>query len=94
MTPISVHPRYGLETSAVVDDEAVEALRALGSDSDFFNDVIETFRVDARGIVEQLAKAAEEGISASSASMRIRCARAPQMSAAPGSAKCCSACAS
>jgi two-component system sensor histidine kinase RpfC len=61
VTPISVHPRYGIETSAVVDEEAVEALRALGSGSDFFNDVIETFRVDARGIVEQLAKAAEEG---------------------------------
>lgn len=61
VTPISVHPRYGLESGAVVDDEAIEALRSLGAGTNFFHDVIETFRIDARGIVEQLGKAAVEG---------------------------------
>jgi two-component system sensor histidine kinase RpfC len=60
VTPISVHPRYGLESGPVVDDEAIDALRALGAETSFFNDVIETFRIDARGILEQLGKAAGE----------------------------------
>jgi two-component system sensor histidine kinase RpfC len=61
VTPISVHPRFGLESGPVVDDEAIEALRALGADTSFFNDVIETFRIDARGILDQLGKSAAEG---------------------------------
>jgi two-component system, sensor histidine kinase RpfC len=45
----------------VVDDEAIEALRSLGAGTNFFHEVIETFRTDARGIVEQLGRAATEG---------------------------------
>jgi two-component system sensor histidine kinase RpfC len=61
VTPISVHPRFGHEPAAVVDEEAIEALRSLGAGSDFFHEVIETFRTDARGILEQLGRAAAEG---------------------------------
>jgi two-component system sensor histidine kinase RpfC len=61
VTPISVHPRYGLEPGPVVDDEAIEALRSLGAGTSFFHEVIETFRIDARGILEQLGRAATEG---------------------------------
>jgi two-component system, sensor histidine kinase RpfC len=58
VTPIAQHPRYGAETGAVLDDAAVEALKALGAGSDFFNDVIENFRSDVREILDQMARAA------------------------------------
>jgi two-component system sensor histidine kinase RpfC len=61
VTPISAHPRYGLESGPAVDEEAIEALRSLGEGTSFFRDVIETFRIDARNIVEQLEKSAMEG---------------------------------
>ncbi len=58
VTPIAQHPRYGAETGAVLDEAAVEALKALGAGSDFFNDVIENFRSDVREILDQMARAA------------------------------------
>jgi len=58
VTPIAQHPRYGVEAGAVLDEAAVEALKALGAGSDFFNDVIENFRSDVREILDQMARAA------------------------------------
>jgi len=60
VTPIAQHPRYGADGGAVLDDAAVEALRALGAGSDFFNDVIENFRSDVRGILDEMARAAAQ----------------------------------
>jgi two-component system sensor histidine kinase RpfC len=54
VTPISSHPKY--ETGGIVDENAIDALRSLGG-SDFFDDVIDTFRSDARGILDYIAKA-------------------------------------
>ncbi|HEY0522571.1 MAG TPA: response regulator [Stellaceae bacterium] len=45
----------------VIDDAAIEALRALGAGSDFFTDVIETFRKDARHILDLTKRAAAAG---------------------------------
>ncbi|HUK09807.1 MAG TPA: ATP-binding protein [Stellaceae bacterium] len=60
VTPIAQHPRYGSDGGAVLDDAAVEALRALGAGSEFFNDVVENFRSDVRGILDDMARAAAQ----------------------------------
>jgi two-component system sensor histidine kinase RpfC len=57
VTPIAQHPRYGVDGGAVLDEAAVEALKALGAGSDFFNDVIENFRSDVREILDDMARA-------------------------------------
>jgi two-component system sensor histidine kinase RpfC len=57
VTPIAQHPRYGADGGAVLDEAAVEALKALGAGSDFFNDVIENFRSDVREILDDMARA-------------------------------------
>ena len=57
VTPIAQHPRYGVDGGAVLDEAAVEALKALGAGSDFFNDVIENFRSDVREILDNMARA-------------------------------------
>ncbi|MGH6799346.1 MAG: Hpt domain-containing protein, partial [Roseiarcus sp.] len=57
VTPIATHPRYGADGGAVLDDAAVDALRALGAGSDFFNEVIENFRNDVREILDHMARA-------------------------------------
>ena len=57
VTPIAQHPRYGVDSGAVLDETAVEALKALGAGSDFFNDVIENFRSDVREILDDMARA-------------------------------------
>jgi two-component system sensor histidine kinase RpfC len=57
VTPIAQHPRYTADGGAVLDDAAVEALRALGAGSDFFKDVIENFRADVREILDEMARA-------------------------------------
>ncbi len=56
VTPITTHPRYGADNASLLDDAAVEALRALGAGSDFFNDVIENFRSDVRNILDEMAR--------------------------------------
>jgi two-component system sensor histidine kinase RpfC len=61
VTPITVHPRFPTDPSGIVDEAAIDALRALGGGSDFFRDVIETFRSDARQILEEIARSVAEG---------------------------------
>jgi two-component system sensor histidine kinase RpfC len=60
VTPITAHPRFMPESSAVVDDDIFAALRKLGG-HEFVVEVIETFRKDAWFIIERLRKAAEAG---------------------------------
>jgi CheY-like chemotaxis protein/signal transduction histidine kinase/HPt (histidine-containing phosphotransfer) domain-containing protein len=61
VTPISAHPRFPTEANVVIDDAAIEALRNLGAGSDFFRDVIQTFRSDARRLLDRLRGAAVSG---------------------------------
>jgi two-component system sensor histidine kinase RpfC len=58
VTPIAAHPRFIPENSAVVDARAVEALRSLGGGSDFFRDVVESFRLDSRHMLQRISRAA------------------------------------
>jgi two-component system sensor histidine kinase RpfC len=60
VTPISSHPKFAIETAAVVDEEKIGALRVLGEDSSFFIDVITTFRADARLILQKVKRAIED----------------------------------
>ncbi len=60
VTPITAHPRFMPDTTAVIDEEIFAALRKLGG-HDFVVEVIETFRKDAWQIIERLKKAAEAG---------------------------------
>jgi two-component system, sensor histidine kinase RpfC len=55
---ISSHPRSPAVNPATVDERAVAALRSLGRGSDFFREVIEAFRADARQMLEQIRSAA------------------------------------
>jgi two-component system sensor histidine kinase RpfC len=75
VTPIAAHPKFAPEAAearmedepeepsvpAVVDETAVEALRALGAGSDFFAEVIAAFRQDGRQIVDDICAAAIAG---------------------------------
>ena len=56
VTPITTHPRYGVDNVSVLDETAVDALRALGADSDFFNEIIENFRLDVRETLDHMAR--------------------------------------
>jgi two-component system, sensor histidine kinase RpfC len=58
VTPIAAHPRFVSENSPIVDERAVEALRSLGAGSDFFRDVIESFRLDSRQMLQRISRAA------------------------------------
>ena len=58
VTPIASHPRFMSENAPVVDERAVESLRSLGAGSDFFRDVIESFRLDSRDMLQRIGRAA------------------------------------
>ncbi len=58
ITPIAAHPKFAIETAAVVDARVVEGLRELGDGPGFLGELIETFRTDARQIMQRLAAAA------------------------------------
>jgi two-component system sensor histidine kinase RpfC len=60
VTPIAAHPRFVPEGTSV-EEAALDALRALGAGSDFFVDVIQAFRADARDVLEQLKTAVAAG---------------------------------
>jgi two-component system sensor histidine kinase RpfC len=60
VTPITVHPRFVPETTAVVDETTVNALKNLGG-SEFVLEVVDTFRKDAWRLIEQLKQAVERG---------------------------------
>jgi len=58
VTSIAAHPRFGAESTPVVDPRRIEALRELGGQEGFLGDVIETFRADAQQIMRRLTRAA------------------------------------
>ena len=59
VTPIAAHPRFAADnTLPPVDERTVEALRSLGGGSDFFRDVLDSFRVDSRQILQRISRAA------------------------------------
>ena len=60
VTPITVHPRFVPESSSVVDEATVAALKNLGG-GDFLADVVDTFRKDAWRLIDQLKQAAAKG---------------------------------
>jgi two-component system, sensor histidine kinase RpfC len=60
VTPISAHPRFVPDAGTVVDEHTFAALRNLGG-NEFVAEVIDTFRKDARRLIEDLHKAVERG---------------------------------
>jgi len=57
ITPIASHPKFVPETAAALDMRAIDGLRELGGDPAFLGELVETFRVDARQIMERLDEA-------------------------------------
>jgi signal transduction histidine kinase/HPt (histidine-containing phosphotransfer) domain-containing protein len=57
VTPIAAHPRFAAETP-IVDPRAVMALRRLGGDDAFLDEVLDSFRADAEEIMRRLMGAA------------------------------------
>ncbi|MGH7095755.1 MAG: Hpt domain-containing protein, partial [Stellaceae bacterium] len=57
VTPIAVHPRFVAEAASVIDVRIIGALRGLGGNGDFLAEVIDSFRTDARQIMERIAAA-------------------------------------
>jgi two-component system, sensor histidine kinase RpfC len=60
VTPISAHPRFVPDAGTVVDEHTFAALRNLGG-SEFVAEVVDTFRKDARRLIEDLRAAVERG---------------------------------
>ena len=60
VTPISAHPRFVPDAGAVVDEQTFVALKNLGG-SEFVVEVVDTFRKDARRLIEDLREAVERG---------------------------------
>jgi HPt (histidine-containing phosphotransfer) domain-containing protein len=59
ITPIAAHPKFAPEmTAAAVDPRVIEGLRALDGDPNFLAELIETFRTDARQVMQRLRHAA------------------------------------
>jgi HPt (histidine-containing phosphotransfer) domain-containing protein len=63
ITPIATHPRFAAETPAI-DQRAVAALRRLGDGDEFLGEVLDSFRADAREIMQRLVRAAAAADSA------------------------------
>jgi two-component system sensor histidine kinase RpfC len=63
VTPISMHPRFAADTP-IVDARAIAALRGLGDGDDFFAEVIDSFRVETKEIMNRVVRAAAAGDAA------------------------------
>ena len=63
VTPIATHPRFAAE-APVVDPRAVAALRGLGGSDEFLGDVLDSFRADAKEIMQRLVRSAAAADSA------------------------------
>jgi len=60
VTPISAHPRFVPDAGTVVDEHTFLALKNLGG-SEFVAEVVDTFRKDARRLIEDLREAIDRG---------------------------------
>jgi HPt (histidine-containing phosphotransfer) domain-containing protein len=63
VTPIAAHPRFAAE-APVIDQRAVAALRRLGGGDAFLGEVLDSFRADAKEIIQRLVRAAASADSA------------------------------
>jgi HPt (histidine-containing phosphotransfer) domain-containing protein len=61
VTPIAAHPRYVAEPAALIDARVVAGLRNLSAGGNFFAEVIDSFRIDSRQIMDRIAAAADAG---------------------------------
>ena len=57
VTPISLHPRFAADMPTV-DPRAIAALRGLGDGDDFFAEVIDSFRVETKEIMQRIVRTA------------------------------------
>ena len=57
VTPISMHPRFGADTQ-IVDPRAIAALRRLGDGDEFLAEIIDSFRVETKEIMDRIVRAA------------------------------------
>lgn len=57
VTPIATHPKFAPDIATVVDIATIEALRTLGGGEAFLRELIDTFRVDARQLLDRLNRA-------------------------------------
>lgn len=58
VTPIAAHPKFAQEAPATLDPRSIEGLRALGGGDGFIDEVLDSFRIDARQIMGRLEDAA------------------------------------
>jgi hypothetical protein len=58
ITPIAAHPKFVPEALPAVDARVIEGLYALGGDPAFIDELAETFRADARQVMQRIAVAA------------------------------------
>jgi HPt (histidine-containing phosphotransfer) domain-containing protein len=63
VTPIATHPRFAAE-APIVDPRAVAALRGLGGSDEFLGEVLDSFRADAKEIMQRLVRSAAAADSA------------------------------
>jgi HPt (histidine-containing phosphotransfer) domain-containing protein len=54
ITPIAAHPKFVPDMATMLDMRAIEGLRALDGSPGFLEEVIATFRADARQIMERI----------------------------------------
>ncbi len=57
VTPIAAHPKFVPDIATVVDIATIEALRTLGGGEAFLRELIDTFRADARQLLDRLDRA-------------------------------------
>ncbi|MGH7006765.1 MAG: response regulator, partial [Alphaproteobacteria bacterium] len=57
---IAMHPRHKAPLPPIIDATAIESLRAIGGDADFFESLVDEFIADSAVIVERVAKAVAE----------------------------------
>jgi len=54
---VTMHPRHKAPLPPIIDTTAIESLRAIGGDADFFESLVDEFIADSAVIVERVTKA-------------------------------------
>lgn len=79
ITPIAAHPKFVPDMAATLDMRAIEGLRALDGSPGFLEEVIATFRADARQIMERV----DREVAAADAAGFAHCLSALRRAASP-----------
>lgn len=58
---IAMHPRHKAPLPPIIDTTAIESLRAIGGDADFFESLVDEFIADSAAVVEKIVKAVADG---------------------------------